>query len=234
MSKAVRLVALALLVPLGLEAQVGHDPARSPFRAISARTSLSLVGGYLAGSGGKLGIGPADGWIAGLRYEMRLTGPTNASLTLARGQFDRMVPDPAAPADSQRTGPVRQTVIFVEGGLKILLTGDKTWNRLAPYLGATLGLGFGSRVAADSSGFRYNAKFITGPLLGVRAYPGGGLMVQLEGRLPFWRLRYPGSFFSPPTRAPADPPLLNPNTQADTEWTAHPTLLIGLGWAFRL
>jgi hypothetical protein len=135
MSKAVRLVALALLVPLGLEAQVGHDPARSPVRAISARTSLSLVGGYLAGSGGKLGIGPADGWIAGLRYEMRLTGPTNASLTLARGQFDRMVPDPAAPADSQRTGPVRQTVIFVEGGLKILLTGDKTWNRLAPYLG---------------------------------------------------------------------------------------------------
>jgi len=234
MSKAAWSLAAALLAPATLSAQVGHDPARSPYRPIGARTNLSLVGGYLGGSGGKLGIGPSDGFLVGARYEMRLTGPTDASLTISRGQFDRLIPNPNAPADSQITGPVSQSVIFVDAALQILLTGDKTWNRLAPYLGASLGLGFGSGVPADSSGFRYATKFLTGPLLGVRLYPGGGLTFRVEGRLTFWRLRYPSGFFANPARAPTDPPLLNPDVESDTDWTAHPTVLIGLGWAFRL
>jgi hypothetical protein len=217
-----------------LSAQVGHDPAHSPFRAITGRTSLSGIGGYVGGSAGRLGIGPTGSWVVGLRYEMRLTGPTDASLTLTRGQFDRLVPDPGAPADSQLTGPVSQSVIFVEGGLQILLSGDKTWNRLAPYVGASLGLGFGSKVPADSSGYRFNAKFLTGPLAGVRLYPGGGLLLRLEGRLAFWRLRYPQTFFAAPARAPDDPSLLDPNQESDTDWTAHPMILLGLGWSFRI
>jgi hypothetical protein len=234
MSKAAWSLAAALLAPAPLTAQVGHDPAHSPYRAILARTSLSLMGGYLGGSGGRLGIGPTDGFLAGVRYEMRLTGPTDAALTISRGQFERLVPNPNAPADSQITGPVSQSVIFVDAALQILLTGDKTWNRLAPYLGASLGLGFGSGVAADSTGFRYATKFVTGPLVGLRLYPGGGLTVRVEGRLTFWRLRYPSGFFANPVRAPTDPPLLDPEVEPDTDWTAHPTVLIGLGWAFRL
>jgi len=234
MSKAAWSLAAALLWPATLSAQVGHDPAHSPYRPIAARTSVSLVAGYLGGSGGKLGIGPSDGFLAGARYEMRLTGPTDASLTIARGQFDRLIPNPNAPADSQITGPVSQSVIFVDAALQILLTGDKTWNRVAPYLGASLGLGFGSGVAADTSGFRFATKLVTGPLLGVRLYPGGGLTFRVEGRLTFWRLSYPSGFFANPARAPTDPPLLNPDVESDTDWTAHPTVLIGLGWAFRL
>jgi hypothetical protein len=234
MSKVAWILGAALLTPAGLAAQVGHDPAHSPYRPIVGRSSLTAMGGYLGGSGGRLGIGPAGGWTMGLRYEMRLTGPTDASLTLSRGQFDRFVPNPNAPADSQLTGPVGQSVIFIEAGLQILLTGDKSWNRIAPYVGASLGLGFGSKVPADSSGYRFNAKFITGPHLGLRIYPGGGLTMRAEGRLVFWRLRYPGNFFTNPARAPTDPPLLDPNTIPDTDWTAHPVALIGLGWSFRL
>jgi hypothetical protein len=234
MSKVAYALATAVLLPASLAAQVGHDPARSPYRAIPHRSSLEGIGGYLGGSGGKLGIGPAGGWVMGLRYEMRLTGPTDASLSLTRGTFDRLVPNPNSPADSQLTGPVNQSVIFVEAGLKILMTGDKTWNRLAPYIGATLGLGFGSGVPADSSGYKYNAKFITGPLAGWRFYPGGGLTMRVEGRLVFWRLRYPSNFFQNPARRPTDPPMLDPNVEPDTDWTAHPIVLVGLGWAFRL
>ncbi|HET7038691.1 MAG TPA: hypothetical protein VFH97_02325, partial [Gemmatimonadales bacterium] len=211
-----------------------HDPEHSPYRGITARTSFSLMGGYLGGSSGKLGIGPAGGWIAGLRYEMRLTGPTDASLTISRGQFDRLVPDPGAPTESQLTGPAGQSVIFVDGGLQILVTGDKTWNRLAPYVGASLGLAWGGNVAADSSGYKFKAKFVTGPMLGLRLYPAAGLVFRAEGRLAFWRLKYPSSFFTPPARAPSDPPLLDPLVESDTDWTAHPVVTIGLGWAFRI
>jgi hypothetical protein len=234
MSKAPTLLAAALLLPAALTAQVGHDPEHSPYRAIATRTSLSLVGSYLGGSAGTLGIGPADGLLAGVRYEMQLTGPTDASLTISRGQFDRLVPNPNAPADSQITGPVSQSVIFVDAGLQILLAGDKTWKRLAPYVGGSVGMGFGSNVAADSSGYRYNAKFSTGPLVGLRFYPGGGLIVRAEGRLAFWRLRYPTGFFNAPARAPDDPPLLDATVESDVDWTAHPIVTIGLGWAFRL
>lgn len=234
MSKVAPYLIVALMAPRALAAQVGHDPAHSPYRPITARTGLMVTGGYLGGSSGELGIGPAGGTVAGVRYEMRLTGPTDALLGLSWGRFDRLVPDPAAPADSQLTGPVRQSVLFVDAGLQILLTGDKTWHRLAPYLGATLGLGFGAGVPADSSGYRYRAKFTTGPMLGVRAYPVGGLTFRVEGRLVFWQLKYPSRFFAAPTRAPDDPPLLDPLTESDTDWTAHPVVLVGLGWSFRL
>lgn len=234
MSKVTQLLVTGLMIPGMLAAQVGHDPAHSPYRPITARTGLTVLGGYLGGSSGKLGVGPADGALLGLRYEMRLTGPTDASLGISWGRFDRLIPDPHAPADSQLTGPVRQSVIFVDGGLQILLTGDKTWNRLAPYLGATLGIGFGSGVPADTSGYRFKTKFTTGPLLGIRTYPVGGLTFRVEGRLVFWQLKYPSTFFSAPTRAPDDPSLLDPNVDSDSDWTAHPTVLVGLGLSFRL
>jgi hypothetical protein len=234
MSKVAYALGAALLAPASLIAQVGHDPSHSPYRPIVTRTSLSAIGGYLGGSVGRIGIGPADGWLIGLRYEMRLTGPTDASLTISRGQFQRLIPNPNSPTDSAFTGPVKQSVIFVDAGLQVLLTGDKTWNRMAPYVGATLGMGFGSSVPADSSGYKYNAKFITGPLAGIRLHPGGGLTMRVEGRLVFWRLRYPSGFFNNPARAPTDPPLLDPNQVPDTDWTAHPTVLFGLGWAFRI
>lgn len=234
MSKVAYALGAALLAPASLTAQVGYDPAHSPFRPIVARTSLTAIGGYLGGSAGIILIGPSDGWFMGLRYEMRLTGPTDASLTVSRGEFERFIPNPNAPKDSAYTGPVKQSVIFVDAGLQILLTGDKSWNRMAPYIGATLGLGFGSNVPADSSGFKYNTKFISGPVAGLRFYPVGGLTIRLEGRLVFWRLRYPQGFFSNPVRAPTDPPLIDPKVESDTDWTAHPTVLIGLGWAFRL
>jgi hypothetical protein len=36
-----------------------------------------------------------------------------------------------------------------------------------------------------------------------------------------------------PARAPNDPPILDPLVNSESEWTSHPTLLIGLGYAFR-
>jgi hypothetical protein len=234
MSKAPALLALlALVVPGALTAQVGHDPAHSPYRPITTRSSLMVTAGYLSGSGGKLGIGPSDGPLFGLRYELRLTGPTDAHVGVAWSRLQRLIADPSAPTDEQISGPVKQSVIFADAGLSILLTGDKTWNRLAPYFGASLGLAFGSSVPSDSSGFRFNAKFVTGPHVGIRFYPASGLTFRAEGRLLFWQLKYPSPFFSNPSRAPTDPPILDPLTNSDKEWTTHPTIMIALGYAFR-
>jgi hypothetical protein len=232
MSKGhIALVLATLALPAAAAAQVGYPPEHSPYRPIASRTSLSLLGGYVAGSNGKVGVGPADGFVGGLRYEMRLTGPTDGSLTLSWGRLKRMVPHPLAAADAQLTGPVRQSVLFLTAGLSILLSGDKTWNGLAPYLGATIGVGFGGSLPADSSGFLYRAKLLTGPHVGLRVYPYKSVVLRVEGQLLFWQLKYPTSFFTGPD---GGTPILDPNVDATSEWTAHPSLLIGLGFGLRL
>ena len=153
--------------------------------------------------------------------------------TVSWNSLQRLVADPTAPADSQFSGPVRQGVLFTEAGLLVLLAGDKTWRRIAPYLGANVGLGFGANVPQDSSGFGFSAKFVSGPLVGLRYYASQSIMFRVEGRLQFWKLSYPPSYFLPPSRAPQDPPVLNPVIDPESEWTTHPTLMIGLGYAFR-
>jgi len=230
MSKVVRALALCSFLSTPLAAQVGYDPAHSPYRPILARTSFSLVGNYIWGSGGKLGVGPTDGPGAGARFEIRLTGPTDAFLTLGWSNLKRMVADTAVAADPQITGPYDQRVLFAETGLLILLTGDKTWNRLAPYLGANLGLAFGSDLAQDSSGYSFSAKFVSGPLLGIRLYASNALFLRVEGRLQFWKLKYPSGYF---LGSDERDPLLNPVLNSTSEWTTHPTLVVGLGYAFR-
>lgn len=236
MSKLLRCAVIAALasLPAPLLGQVGHDPANSPYRDIRNRSNVVATGWKIGGGGGQLDIGPTDGELLGLRYEMRLTGPSDAMLDISYGRFQRLVPDPGAPEDEQLSGPVQQSVLMVTAGLSVLLTGDKTWNGFAPYVGGSLGLGFGGDVAADSSGYRFNAKFVSGPHLGIRYYATSALSLRLEGRLLFWRLKYPSSFYTAPARAPDDPPLLSQEIDPDTEWTSHPVLVFAVGYAIRL
>jgi hypothetical protein len=235
MSKIPLLAALAASYATApLAAQVGHPPDASPYQDIRVRSSLVAVGGYVAGSHGRLGIGPASGRLIGLQYELALGGPTDGFLMVSLGNLDRVVIDPDAPAASRVTDSVTQSVVFAQAGLSVLLTGEKTWNGFAPYVGGTLGIGFGSRVPQDSSGFGFGTKFVTGPHLGIRWYPTRTVHLRVEGRQLFWQLKYPQRFFNPPARAPTDPPVLSVADDPDAEWTAHPTLLVALGFAFRL
>lgn len=234
MSKVGYAFAFALMTTTPLVAQVGHDPAQSPYRPISRRMSFSAMGSYIWGSDGKLGVGPTDGPGVGMRFEMRLSGPTDVFAAVSWSNLQRLVANPDAPPGSQVSGPVDQGVLFAETGLIILLSGDKTWRGLVPYVGANLGLGFGGSVPQDSSAYGFSAKFVSGPLLGLRFYLGESISLRAEGRVQFWKLSYPTSYFLPPPDYPNEPPLLNPVLNSDSEWTTHPTLLLGLGYSFRL
>ncbi len=234
MSKWLSPLLLTLLVPTGASAQVGHDPAHSPYRDIRNRTSFIATAWRVTGGGGSLDIGPRSGEGLGLRYEMRLTGPSDTFFEVAWTRLERKVIDPDGAEADRVSGPVDQSVVFVGSGLSVLLGGDKTWNGLAPYVGGSLGLAFGSDVASDSSGFTFNAKLVSGPHAGLRWYATRALSFRLEGRLLFWQLKYPSRFFADPLRAPGDSPVLNLATDPDSEWTSHPTLTIAVGYALRL
>ncbi len=222
------------VLPLGaVSAQVGHPPGSSPYRNLAGNKWISLQTGYLGGSAGSAGVGPTDGMLMGIRADFGLTAAIDLTGDIAFSDLQRLPIDPTQGADDRVVGTARQTVLLAQTGIVLRLTGEKTWNGLLPYAGLTMGLAIGTEVAADSlSNFNFGIHFLTGPQIGVRIHPGRRLLLRLEARDIIWRLTYPSVFFESPTNDPDSPPVLNPLTQDDSEWTHHPTLFFGLGIRF--
>ncbi|HET8622193.1 MAG TPA: hypothetical protein VFM14_01390 [Gemmatimonadales bacterium] len=215
----VALVALALLLPVAGTAQVGHAPSRSPYRDIKQGSSVTFLGGRFLGNGGDVGVGPNDAWTYGGRFDFRSGRAVALGVGIAYGNMQRMVVDTAL---DQITGPVDQSVLFVEGLVTLNLTGGKTWHRFAPFVGLGLGFAFGSDVPADISGYDFGTKFFFAPGGGTRVFLGDRLHIRAEARANFWKLTYPPSFREGP-----DPVII---TGADSEWDLSPWILFGIGY----
>ena len=123
-------------------AQVGYDPEHSPFRDIRKGSALAFGVGWFAGDAGNLGIGPTDGPTATGRFEISLGGPTLVSFGATFAQLERTVVDPTPDSLPPRTGPFGTDILMLDLGLQLRLTGQKSYRRLAPYLGAAMGLAF--------------------------------------------------------------------------------------------
>jgi hypothetical protein len=215
-----------------LTAQLGHDPAQSPYRDIARGTGFIFFAGHLSGGRGKAGVGPSNALSAGLRYEMPLGRAIVSQFTAAYLKGDRFIVNPAVDSTSpdRRTGPADAGLLFTEMALQLRLTGGKTWHGVSPYLGSGLGLAFDLHSPGDTtkSEYRFGTKVTFTASAGLRWYPARKMVVQLDGRVAWWRLKYPSSFKSP---AP-DSSRVIPLTQPLTDWTRHPWVSLGIGWIF--
>lgn len=211
----------------GLSAQVGHDPAQSPYHDIPSGGTWLVTGGYFGGSRGRAGVGISDGPTGGLRYEMPL-GAIGFSLGIAYAQTTRFVVDPVADTLTRKTGPFDTDVILLDAGLQLVLTGRKTWRGFAPFIGAAAGLAIGGGSPPDSSGYRFGTRFTIAPNAGVRWYAGRHVSLRVDFRPVLWKLTYPISFKVPNSQGSAVLPLDAPLD----EWTWHPWATLGLGWTF--
>jgi opacity protein-like surface antigen len=225
-------VAAAVLLSTSLAAQVGHDPATSPYRDLRYGQFLSGTAGYMFGGGGQLGIGPHGGRVFTLRHDFLADRPLTIGLAAGHAQLDRNYANLQATADPRVLGPVQHRVMFGEGVLQLNFTGGKTWNGLAPYMSAGLGLAFAKRVPEDSSGYSFGTKFYFAPAVGVRVFVSRRLFVRLEARTMFWNLGYPSSYLTedPDGFGPLEPVLAGGRRK---EWSPVPMLHAGLGYAFR-
>lgn len=211
-------LALALAPSLGA-AQVGHPPAKSPYRDIKQGSSITFTGGRFLGNGGDVSVGPHDGWTFGGRFDFRSGRALALGLGVSYGQLERQIVDPFV---DEVTGPVDQSVVFAEALITLNLTGGKTWNGLAPFVGLVGGFGFGSKVPADTSGYDFGTKFFFAPAAGTRVFFGDRVHLRAEVRALFWKLTYPLSFREGP-----DPVII---TGADSEWDLSPWVLFGIGY----
>lgn len=225
-------VFLSTIPTFPLSAQVGHDPARSPYRDVIVGRGPVVFAGYLGGDRGRAGAGPSSARTLGARFEV----PAGQSLLLLASaaylRGDRFIIDPAADSSSpdRRTGPHLAELLHAELALQLRLTGAKSWRGLSPYVGAGLGMAFdmGSPGDTTGSGYAFRSKVTLSGAVGMRWYATPRVSVQAGARLLFWRLRYPVSFHG----AAPDGSRVVPLEEDLTDWTVHPWISLGVGWTF--
>jgi len=210
------------------DAQVGYEPGHSPFHDIPRGAVWVFTGGYVAGERGQLGVGMANGPSAGLRYEARLAGAVGVSLGITYAHTTRFLIDVNKDTASRKTGPFNSGVVLTDAALQLVLTGNKTWRGLAPYIGAGIGLAIGSGSPPDTV-YHFRTTITLAPNVGVRWYPARRLSVRTDFRAVAWKLRYPLTYRVP--YSPDGIPVL-PSTVSLDDWTWHPWLTIGVGWIF--
>jgi hypothetical protein len=232
-TKLARALALLSIIPsFHLSAQIGHDPASSPYRDIPLHPGPAVFVGHLSADRGRAGAGPSNAFTIGARYEIPAGRSLLFQFTGAYLQADRFILDPSVDSTSpaRRTGPVKSDLALAEVGVLLRLTGAKTWRGLAPYVGTALGLMFDVNSPGDTtgSGYSFGTKITIAAATGVRWYPSRRLMVNGDVRAHLWRLKYPLSFHTP---AP-DGSLVVPSREPLNDWTLHPWISLGIGWTF--
>lgn len=221
--------AIAVLWPALASAQVGYAPERSPYRDIPKGHTVTGFAGQFGGSGGRFGIAPHDGPVFGIRYDIRTASPIQMGLLLARADLERLIVDPFVEVANRVSGPVDQTVSFVELDLQLNITGGKTWHRVAPFAGAGVGLTLPSGTAADTSGFELGKKIYLAPYAGFRIFLTERLHIRTDARVLFWKLSYPPSFTRESTLDPDLPPVIDDGRVS--EWATTSWLQVGLGYS---
>jgi hypothetical protein len=239
MARAILFASALLLVslPALLAAQVGHRPESSPYRDIRKGHTVTPFFGQFGGSGGRFEIGPHDGQIYGLRYDVRTGSTIQIGLGFARADLQRLIVDPFDSLSRRVSGPVDQTVTFAEVNLQLNLTGGKTWHRLAPFVGSGVGLTFPTSTPADTSRFELGKKIYLAPMVGVRIFVTDRLSLRGEARALFLKLKYPTTFEDEPAAEPGDPPDNSNAVITDgrvSEWITSSVLTVGLGYTFSL
>jgi hypothetical protein len=198
-------------------------------RVVAVRVAVAGVAGVDCGHHELLERVAGGEELLGLRRGLRL------GLGVAHGSLERFIVNPFVRLANRRTGPVSQSVTFAEIDVQLNVTGGKTWNRLAPFLGAGAGIAFASGTPADTSQYEFGNKFYLVPHAGVRVFLSDRLHLRAEARATFWKLNYPTTFQQEPVEEPG--PQENPNAVIPpgenlSEWATSSWLQAGVGYSF--
>ena len=216
-----------------LSAQVGHDPASSPYRDVLLRPGPVFFAGHLSGSRGSADAGFSNGDLAGIRYELAAGKTLVVQLNGTYVKGDRFIINPAADSSSpqRKSGPLAADIVITDLMLQLRLTGAKSWRGFAPYAGAGIGVAFETTAPPDtlgSTGYKFGTKFTVSGATGVRWHLLRRVTLVGDARFVLWKESYPTSYHQTASDGSRVLPLIHDLS----EWTFHPVLSVGLGWTF--
>ena len=216
----------AVAVPAG--AQVGYPPARSPFRDLVYRQELSVYTGYYDGAEGRAGVAPTGGPMLGVRYEVRIGGPAEFTVRLARVWSERRVLDPNLPPETRDLGERSWPIYLGDVGLAINLTGQKSFHGLVPVVHGGIGVASDLSRGGDPGGYRFGTPFALSFGGGVRWVPGGRFQLRVDIADHLYSLNYPDQYFSP---VQIVDPILS-GSASTGEWKHNMALTVGASYLF--
>lgn len=224
------LLLAAAAAPGTARAQVGHEPATSPYRDVSTRQEFSVGGGWFNGNPSEANVGARPGPLMHFRLATRLSGPLDLVVTVALVNSSRYVVNPDSPLTSRTTGPVNYDLVIPDLMVGLNLTGRKSWHRVAPYLGMGIGMEMPTSSTTDPGGYEAGTNFTFVPTFGTRVYLSRSLALQAEVRDYFIRYEFPLFFFSPNNSAV--PPVLDPTKYDEKDLTSNWAFTFGLSYRF--
>jgi hypothetical protein len=214
-----------MLIPGSVGAQVGHLPQDSPFRDVPYRQELTTYSGWYSGAEGSAGVGPQAGPIVGLRYEIRIGGPAFFSVHAGHAFSKRDVIDPLNPPETRQLGTKDVSLLLLDAGITLNLTGQKSWNGLIPFMRFGVGVAANAGSRADPGNFTIGTPFALVLGTGVRWTPGGRWQLRLDVSDHLFRLNYPSAYGSTPEGGGA--PVLADKT---SEWKHNGVFTIGASY----
>jgi hypothetical protein len=224
-------VVKALLVSLMMgaltasaSAQVGHPPDRSPYKDRDYNRDWTLFGGQFSAEGDPLGVAPNSGPIAGIRWQMHMTGPIYFGVRLAGASVERTIIDPAKRIAERTVGTEKVPMAFADIELEMSLTGHKTWHGLAPFVNGGFGFVGDLRGANDVGSYRFGVPFTMTLGTGVSWTPARNWSVRVDWSNFIYRIQYPTTYYLKVTEDPA--PL--PAGAARSFWRRNPALMVGV------
>jgi hypothetical protein len=225
--KALLCGALALLVAVPATAQVGHEPATSPYADLEFKQEITPMFGYVRARVDPAGILPLSSSVAGLRYEVYLAGPVSFSTDFSRTLGERNVVNPTLPANKRAIGTESAPVYSADLALALSLTGRKSWHNLVPQLRGGLGI-MASKVKDDSSGYKFGTPFAFHFGGGLKFVPGGRFQLRADVTERLFKQSYPDSYFLPASDNTAV--LKDPTPRRF--YTHHTALTVGVSYLF--
>ncbi|MDB4915902.1 MAG: hypothetical protein JWM95_3546 [Gemmatimonadetes bacterium] len=226
--KALVFVAVALVSALPLAAQVGHEPAKSPYKDLEYTQEITLLGGYLRARHDPANAAPLSRPMAGVRYEITVAGPLALSSEVTAGFGHRNLIEPLKPKATRDIGIQNSGVYSGDFALAMNLPGQRSWHDLVPQLRAGVGL-VTSRAKDDSSGFAFGTKFAWVYGAGLKFVPSGSriqLRADMTDRL--FKLTYPDTYY----RLASDNTAVVDATTPRDFYTHHLGLTLGLSYLF--
>jgi hypothetical protein len=220
--------AIAVAVPpASVRAQVGHDPATSPYKDIEHSQELTVFGGFLQSGKDPAGVAWRGGPMVGARYDIHLAGPAYFYGRAGAVQSERTIIDPAEPEATRVIGDRTGTLLLADLGLSLSLTGHKSWRGLSPMLSGGGGMIADFR-GTDIGGYRFGTPFALSFGGGLRWVPGG----RVQGRVDYtdflYRVAYPEGFYRPTDEVPA---FLGSDV-ARSRWTHNGAFTVSLSYVF--
>ena len=205
----------------------------SPYAFVENSQAWDIFGGKANLNPGQLGLGPRDGTVAGGGYSVAFAGSMNLDIGGTMFLSKRDVLDVTQPVDDRSLGRTDINVLLVDVRVRLNLTGQRTWNRLQPYIlfGGGVAfttltdrtLEFASAMPRDQW-YEFGTRFAAPFGGGVSIHVSPKISLRVDGVMTLWKIQTPLGW-----RTLAADPL---GENLDSEWVMGSTIRVGANWRF--